>query len=82
MNLTPATHAEWKEFTVYPNPAHQQLQFHIEQLPPGTIYRIIDVTGQIVRQQNLSGQTIDIHTLPPGLYLLQIKNYVARFVKE
>ncbi|MBL7925398.1 MAG: T9SS type A sorting domain-containing protein, partial [Bacteroidia bacterium] len=47
---------------------------------------VYDVLGKVHLTQNTSSSAIDISTLTPGLYVLQVqqgdKMYYGRFVKE
>ncbi len=60
-----------KNISIYPNPANNELQ--IENVQPGSGYKLYDVVGAIKQQGILpqSNNTIPLH-LPPGIYLLQI----------
>ena len=64
---------------VYPNPASDKVW--LKHIPLNTAYKILSVYGQILTQGFTSGM-IDIQTLPPGLYVVQTKDGLARFMKE
>ncbi|MEO1437379.1 MAG: T9SS type A sorting domain-containing protein, partial [Bacteroidota bacterium] len=66
-------------FTVFPNPAKDQLQIEINLETASTItIRLFNLTGQLVNQANLeapSGITqfpMDIQSLPKGTYFIQL----------
>ncbi|MBL7925845.1 MAG: T9SS type A sorting domain-containing protein, partial [Bacteroidia bacterium] len=73
--------------SVYPNPASNQLTIDNLQLTnkPFTL-TVYDVLGKVHLMQNTNASNIDISTLTPGLYVLQVqqddKIYYGRFVKE
>ena len=69
---------------VYPNPATDQLRIKMNaNLAQVSIY---SVTGQLVKSVNYSGETIDISTIPSGLYIIKVSNNeeikTATFIKE
>ncbi|NEN25632.1 T9SS type A sorting domain-containing protein [Cryomorpha ignava] len=77
----------FEEIRVYPNPAHEVV--YIDNASPGTRIDVINAVGQILHSNSLqsSPSQIDISTLPPGVYLLQLtgndgKRGYGRFVKE
>lgn len=61
--------------TIYPNPNNGVFQMEIENsYPAGSIMELMDITGKILFQENLSEQrrTIDISGYENGLYFLRI----------
>ncbi len=58
---------------VYPNPAQKVLNFDIETFGYNQI-EILSISGQKVLYTNLTGtaRTVNIETLPPGLYIARI----------
>lgn len=80
---------------IYPNPAQDYID--IQNLPANSVtcdFTIINLTGQVIsrHQRNRVGKAgsdqserIDISSLPPGTYLLQVSNgdnaQISRFVK-
>jgi hypothetical protein len=80
---------------IYPNPAQDYID--IQNLPANSVtcdFTIINLTGQVIsrRQRTRLGKAgsdqserIDISSLPPGTYLLQVSNgdnaQISRFVK-
>lgn len=73
------------KFTIYPNPANDQLMINSENLKINSI-KIIDVTGKIIKVITQNTTSIIVSDLPKGLYLLQVHtengNGVKRFIKE
>ena len=62
------------EWSVMPNPATDVLRFEYES-NTAAAYRITDVRGNTVQQGSvLSGHTIDISRLIPGLYFVNLVN--------
>ena len=74
------------EFTIYPNPASDELNIKIESNLIGSQFRIINALGQEVKQGELSNlnATIDVSTLPKGSYnmLIGTENYSHPFLIE
>ena len=68
---------------VYPNPAKEELQVTSYELR-GENYNIFSVTGQMLMQGKLQGETttINVSTLANGVYLLRVSGKVEKFVKQ
>ena len=49
-----------------------------------TNYEIYNLTGQMQKQGKLQGETttINIESLPNGMYYLKVAGHVTKFVKE
>ncbi|MBE0648857.1 MAG: T9SS type A sorting domain-containing protein [Bacteroidales bacterium] len=62
-----------KEYRIYPNPADALVHIKYDSKKPITIW-ITDVNGRLVKLAGevISGQAIDISSLPAGLYFLTI----------
>ena len=77
----------FEEIRLYPNPAHEAV--YLDNALPGTRIDVINAVGQNFGSSILQSSEgkIDISSLPPGVYLLQLtdklgeKGY-ARFVKQ
>lgn len=70
------------KISIYPNPASGFITLQSEQLINGNIY-IINNLGLVVKEQEIKQEnekTIDIHSLPAGLYLLRYKEQTLRFM--
>jgi hypothetical protein len=69
-------YADKNQFTVYPNPARNQLMIKLKQGSFETeklSYSIVDMVGRVIESSNyLNNQTIDISTLSNGIYFLQL----------
>lgn len=72
--------------SVHPNPANDIIQLGNIELNKNYTYIITDVIGRSCLQGALINSTIDVHTLQPGAYTVQIINNnitsTARFIKE
>ncbi|NLB85712.1 MAG: T9SS type A sorting domain-containing protein [Bacteroidales bacterium] len=66
-------------FRVYPNPTSSILQ--LEGLQTENI-TIMDISGKTVLNANVSGKSIDVSNLKPGLYIIKADNQFAKFIKE
>ena len=69
-------------WAIYPNPVKDIL--NIDRLSPvnDTATEIYDVAGRQIRCEKLSKNTINVSTLPAGIYILKIGNRTGKFVKE
>jgi hypothetical protein len=76
------------QFNVFPNPAHNELHFTV---PATRLYgvraRIYAMTGQLIFEgivKNLTDDvySMDISTLPKGMYILDIAPDRVKFVKD
>lgn len=71
------------EINVFPNPVKDNL--FIRSIPPGTPFHIINSAGQVVLSNYLNSNiTIDITSLPSGLYILHLDTdirIIKRFLK-
>jgi chitinase len=75
-----------QQLSLYPNPASSQLQLAVAPTLAGSTYRVVNSAGQTVRAGTL-GTTLEVATLPAGLYILVVKTSAAqtlsrRFTKE
>jgi hypothetical protein len=71
-----ATHG----LNVYPVPAGNELFVSPSKGPAR--FRLMSMQGVVLNQGALTRRSIDIHDLSPGMYLLQVGDAVARFIKE
>ncbi len=74
-----------EEFTVYPNPAVNQIEVRIFA-EENASYQIHSMLGQVVKVGTLHSKTININNLKTGMYILQINDgdeiLTKRFVKK
>jgi len=71
-------------FGISPNPAHGYIRIEsAANFYGGEIY-IYDLVGRKLKTSILihSNHEIPVSDLPPGIYIVHMKNYVTRFVKE
>ena len=68
---------------LYPNPTKDVLIIKNEELRIEN-YNIFNVSGQVLIQGALSGETtvIDVKALPSGMYFIKIGNTTGKFIKE
>jgi hypothetical protein len=68
---------------VYPNPTHNQLRITNYKLRMKD-YSIYSMTGQMVMQGQLQGETtiLNVSTLTNGVYFMKINDEVMKFVKQ
>jgi len=67
------------KFAIYPNPAKNILNITTDENAPFTI---IDMAGRTIAQGNIQAGTINVSSFPSGIYLLNINNTTAKFIKE
>jgi hypothetical protein len=79
------------KFKIYPVPASDKIYIQSDQLlMPNAVIIISDVTGRQIFSayctSNNEGQSIDISSLVPGLYLIRINNgsnlFCSKFIKD
>jgi hypothetical protein len=76
----PTTGGKDKQLYIYPNPANDML--YIQGIKGSKEYRMMNVTGALVKQGLLNKNSIDISGLPAGMYLLYAGGEVHKIVKE
>ena len=69
-------------FRVYPNPVNTELTIEMELLEEKK-YRIYSTIGGLVLSGKLNSNinTIDLSSLPPNVYILNINNHSVKLVK-
>lgn len=71
---------EQGKIAAYPNPATTTLS--VEGCPRGEV-KLFDITGRMVMSQESNGSlTLDVTSLPQGIYFLRAGAYTAKIVKE
>ncbi len=68
-----------KAISIFPNPTSDYINLNIDQtlINPPTLIRIMDVSGKLVHEQELNGQSnlaIDLSDVSEGLYIVQLSN--------
>lgn len=68
-------------FTVYPNPVSETL--YINGLQQSSKVRISNTSGQVILTTIVSGKSIDVSRLTPGVYFISMENGKSiRFIKK
>ena len=69
-------------FRVYPNPVNSELTIEMD-LSEEIKYRIYSTIGELVSSGKLNSnlKTIDLSSLPPNIYVLNINNHSVKLVK-
>lgn len=73
------------EFQLYPNPASDELNIFFNKNSFFTSLNIYSSIGKIISSEKISGDsnfTIDVHSLPAGLYLIEMKNDTGLSVQK
>ncbi|MBV7529423.1 reprolysin-like metallopeptidase [Chitinophaga sp. sic0106] len=83
------TKEEGPQVTVFPSPANSTLNINIAGNKGKAEIRIFDVSGHVVmrRVHNTSTLQVSIATLPPGVYMVSVKNEdgttsMTKFIKQ
>ena len=87
LSYSPIRQLNWSQkndrFTLYPNPASHQVML-TGDLSTTTMIRLIDASGKLMWDKkivnNTGGVNIDLSSLQPGVYFLQIENTVKKLV--
>ncbi|AWI26320.1 T9SS-dependent choice-of-anchor J family protein [Flavobacterium pallidum] len=65
---------------IYPNPATTVLGFEVGSADANTV-NMYDMTGRQMQVQKINANTLDVHTLPSGIYILKVGDKLGKFVK-
>lgn len=73
--------ASRQELALYPNPALGYINIQVGE--SGSVAEVCDISGKKVITQlvTMANHTLDVSTLPPGMYFVKYNNAVAKFVK-
>jgi uncharacterized protein YjdB len=87
VSKTAINEIEGTSLSIYPNPVSGQLQINNYELRGEEVVKIFNIMGQIAETYSQSVSydgviTLDVSTLPSGIYVLKIGNYKGKFVKE
>lgn len=63
---------ELKGFKMYPNPAYGEEIYITTETNGNKAIKIYDVFGEVVLTDRISTNTLDISSLSPGVYVLQV----------
>ena len=73
---------ETDDVVIYPNPTDGLLHVETVCATPSTECRIMNLMGQIVMVRSMSNSIIDVSTLLPGMYFLDLGEKTIKFVKQ
>jgi len=76
------SYAQGSSWAIYPNPVKDELKFDATGLELNTVTEIYDLTGRLMRYEKIDANTVNVTTLPTGIYILKMGNRFGRFVKE
>ena len=65
---------------IYPVPASEIIQ--IPGLPDGTPYSIYNISGTMITSGAISGKTIEVSRLAPGVYFVVANHLHGKFIKQ
>ncbi|TVQ45776.1 MAG: T9SS C-terminal target domain-containing protein [Saprospirales bacterium] len=86
VDVSPSTTVEMKNqpsFVLYPNPASQVINIEISNSFSQEPISVFNSIGQLINMIAFAEEiSWDISQLPPGLYLIKMDNYTARFIKK
>ncbi len=75
-----------RELILYPNPTRELLHLPQWMYPYRGTYKIVDISGQVIKFAEFENSVIDLGSVPSGQYLIQIQCkeqiYTSRFVKK
>lgn len=70
-------------YSIYPNPARNKITIN-GKLNPGSIIKLTDVSGrtikEIITNASLSSFEIMLPSLSPGIYILNVDNYIEKIM--
>lgn len=69
-------------FIISPNPANDRIVLNLPSTNNNAIYNIISVDGKVLQSNILAGNTLDIATLPRGLYFVKVKDGAREFTSK
>ncbi len=73
-----AAEPQFSSLSLYPNPAGERLFIHGSVPLQAARYQIFDLQGREVQQGILSGNSLDVRMLRPGVYLLRMMHSEKR----
>ncbi len=69
-------------FAIYPNPVTAELTFEGTTPEDDAAITLYDLTGREMHFEKTTTHTVNVATLPSGIYLLKVGNKFGRFVKN
>jgi hypothetical protein len=67
---------------IYPNPASNHLTIQCKKADTHSKFEVIDLNGSILQVGIISGNPIDITSLPEGVYIIRLVNNSGQFFKK
>lgn len=67
---------------IYPNPVKDMLNITTPDFSENMLIEVYDMTGRQVLNEKSVSNTINVNTLPAGIYIVKTGNNTGRFVKE
>ncbi|MCL2597719.1 MAG: leucine-rich repeat protein [Paludibacter sp.] len=71
---------ETDNISIYPDPVKDELFIKIDY--PIGMFEILNLQGKIVIKQYSNGNSINVSSLPRGVYIIQIGDFRGKFIKE
>jgi hypothetical protein len=72
-----------ERYSIYPNPVKNKITIN-GKLEPGSIIKLTDISGRIIKKiitnASLSSFDITLPSLSPGIYLLNVNNYIEKIM--
>lgn len=67
---------------IFPNPVQNDLKFEDAELENDLAAAVYDLTGRQILSAKINDNTINVSSLPSGVYILKVGNRFGRFVKK
>ena len=80
--LAAPSYAVPTSFAIYPNPVTAELTFEGTSLEEDAAITIYDLMGRQMLFEKTTTHTVNVGTLPSGIYILKVGNRFGRFVKD
>lgn len=74
--------AQKSPLAIYPNPVKEELKFDTAGLENDTVVQVYDLTGRQMNCRQIDANTVNVGTLPAGVFILKAGSRFGRFVKE
>ncbi|MEL7247967.1 MAG: T9SS type A sorting domain-containing protein [Bacteroidota bacterium] len=82
-NIVSANWADKPIITLYPNPAHEQVQINgLGSMEEEVIVEVLDLRGKVMLRQVWNQANIDLQNVPAGLYVLQLSTASGLLTQE
>ena len=69
-----------KEMSIYPNPLSGS-NLYIKNAESND-FKLFDMSGKLIKSGKLENESINVNSLPKGVYLIQVGSTSKRFIKE